>query len=230
MFALAKNSDRGDDACRRLKRVREIGVFLPTLASGKARSSATARGWKSAMARTIRASVSRDATGPCGFAERLVVDRDNDHAVRGRTRAGQKKPPVEGQIFDPVQRGGGAHHLIEAEPGAKNKGGDDEAAGQQPEKGRRFRSALLPEAERRAPNLASPHFSASAKCRLLRCRRPALPSERHMVETNACDSNSAVDHKSRGSLRADFHRPFCPPNSRDGERRQDLKLWAPRSG
>jgi len=38
-----------------------------------------------------------------GFAERLVVDGDDDHAGRRRSRACQKKPPVEDQIFDPVQ-------------------------------------------------------------------------------------------------------------------------------
>ena len=95
-------------------------------------SSATAWGWKSTMARTSRASVSRDSGVTLGFAERLVVDSDDDHARRRRSRAGQKKPPIEGQIFNPVQAGGGAHHLIEAEPSATHKRGRDEAAGQQP--------------------------------------------------------------------------------------------------
>ena len=39
------------------------------------------------------------------FAERLIVDRDENDARRRRTRAGEKKAPVEGQVFDPVQRG-----------------------------------------------------------------------------------------------------------------------------
>jgi len=66
------------------------------------------------------------------FAEGLVVDRDDDDAGGRRTRARSKKPPVEGQIFDPIQTGRDAHHLFEAEPSAKHKSGGDEAAGQQP--------------------------------------------------------------------------------------------------
>ena len=83
------------------------------------------------MARTIRASVWQQGVA-LGFGERLVVDGDNDHPRRRRPRAGQKKPPVEGQIFRPAQPRGDARGVVEAEPSARHKRGRDEPAGQQP--------------------------------------------------------------------------------------------------
>ncbi len=67
-----------------------------------------------------------------GFAERLIVDGDNDHPRRRPSRAGQKEPQVESEIFDPVQTGGDANCVIEAKPSARHQRSRDETAGEQP--------------------------------------------------------------------------------------------------
>ena len=84
------------------------------------------------MARTSRASVFRDRAWPSASLSVWSSIATMTTPGGAGTRARQKKPPVEGQIFDPVQTGGDAHHLFEAEPSAEHKSGGDEAAGQQP--------------------------------------------------------------------------------------------------
>ena len=131
-FTLAEDADRCDDAWGRLQSLGELRVLVLAFGIGEC----DIEGDRPRMqvrngAHEPRQHRSRQGVA-FGFAERLVVDRDNDDSVRRRTGASQKKPPVEGQIFDPVQTGGYAHHLSKAEPSAKHEGRRDETAGQQP--------------------------------------------------------------------------------------------------
>ncbi len=131
-YTLAEDADRCDDARGRLQSLGELRILV--LAFGIRECDIQGDSPRMQVrngAHEPRQHRSRQAVA-LGFAQRLVVDRDNDDSVRRRTRARQKKPPVEGQIFDPVQTGGYAHHLSKAEPGAEHEGRRDEAAGQQP--------------------------------------------------------------------------------------------------
>ena len=93
------------------------------------------------------------------FAQRLVVNRDDDDARRRGTRAGEKKTPVEGQIFDPVQRRRDAVDLKSAKGAADDERRDEKGAGQEPRRSRPFSRHSLAKTRKKRPHaLISPRF------------------------------------------------------------------------
>src|SRR5580700_10257622 len=95
------------------------------------------------------------------FAERLIVNRDNDHARWRGTGAGKKEAPVEGQVFNSVQRGSEAVNLLRAQSTADDHRCGQKGAGEEP--GRPGRSVAIhsPKRERRALTRSSPHVLAT---------------------------------------------------------------------
>ena len=92
------------------------------------------------------------------FAERLIVNRDNGDARRRGTRAGKKEAPVEGQIFDPVQRGSETVDLQSAEGGAEEERRDEKDARQEPGRPRPFSRHSLAETGKKRPDpFVRPH-------------------------------------------------------------------------
>src|SRR5580693_5329460 len=90
------------------------------------------------------------------FAERLIVNRDNDHARWRGTGACKKEAPVEGQVFNSVQRGSEAVDLLRAESAADDERRGQEGGDEEPGKSGRSGAIHSPKRERRARTLASP--------------------------------------------------------------------------
>ena len=131
MSAAAKESDRRDDAVHGLERIGErrvrfgrLGIEERDIERDRPRMGVRQR------AHDPGQTLSRHGIAP-GFAESPVVDRDDDDAFRRGTRACEKEAPVERQVFDPVQSGGGAADLLDARQNSENNAGGEKNARQQ---------------------------------------------------------------------------------------------------
>src|ERR1700733_9767116 len=90
------------------------------------------------------------------FAERLIVNRDNDHARWRGTGACKKEAPVEGQVFNSVQRGSEAVNLLRTESAADDERRGEKAARQEPGRSRPFSRHSLAETGKEGPHPGIP--------------------------------------------------------------------------
>src|ERR1700677_4018787 len=124
-------ADRRNDGRPRLKRVGQFCVYVRIPRVEERDIDRDRSGMKSRQRphETSHHFARRHAASR--FAERLIVNRDDDDARWRGTRAGKKEAPVEGQVFYSVQRRSKAVHLLRAQSSADEEGRNQKGAGQE---------------------------------------------------------------------------------------------------
>ena len=162
------------------------------------------------------------------FAERLVINRNDDDALRRRTRASEEEAPVEGQVFNSVERRSDAVQLQSAEAGAEDERRGEKAAGQNPGRSRPLGRHSFPKTGKKRPNSGLPPRLLN-RGRVSRGNVDALPLYENdiLVQAAVSHANRAGEHQHRGSGFRDVHSPFRAANRCNSQRSQDLKVLPP---
>ena len=152
----AEDADGSHNSRRRLERAGEIGIRLspPRIEEGDIDRNRLGMEGRQGPDDTRH----HFARGPIAsrVPERLVVNRHNDDARRRRTRPGEKKAPVEGQVFDPVQRGSETVDLQSAQRGAEDERRGEKPAGQEPGRSGPLGRHSLAETRKKGPHPGFP--------------------------------------------------------------------------